>query len=230
MSTLTFLDLETTGLDSDRHEIWEIGLIHRDHTGHPDAEYRWEIHPSLTTADPMALKISRYYQRAELAHYPVGTVACLQAPHLNDDDPIKGIPPEELASVLASLLDGTHMVGSVPDFDARFLRRFLARYGQCFTAHYHLIDVEALAVGYLHGVTRCAVDQLDAMDRPRDALKQLPHRVASLPWDSEALSRAVGVDPDQFDRHTALGDARWARAIYDAVIGVDIAAVTREAR
>lgn len=31
--------------------------------------------------------------------------------------------------------------------------------------------------------------------------------------------RARMAEPDQFDRHTALGDARWARAIYDAVLG-----------
>lgn len=39
------------------------------------------------------------------------------------------------------------------------------------------------------------------------------------PWKSDALSRAVGVDPEQFDRHTALGDAYWAKAIYEAVMG-----------
>ncbi len=38
------------------------------------------------------------------------------------------------------------------------------------------------------------------------------------PWDSNKLSLAVGVDPDDFDRHTALGDARWAKAIYERVI------------
>ena len=36
---------------------------------------------------------------------------------------------------------------------------------------------------------------------------------------SNQLSLAVGVDPDDYDRHTALGDCRWAKAIYQAVIG-----------
>lgn len=56
--------------------------------------------------------------------------------------------------------------------------------------HYHLVDVEALAAGAL-GVEP--------------------------PWDSDDLSSRVGVR-DWSDRHTALGDARWAKAIYDAVI------------
>jgi hypothetical protein len=28
----------------------------------------------------------------------------------------------------------------------------------------------------------------------------------------------MGVDPALFDRHTAMGGARWAKAIYDAVM------------
>jgi hypothetical protein len=34
---------------------------------------------------------------------------------------------------------------------------------------------------------------------------------------SDDLSRAVGVDPDDYYRHTALGDCRWMRDLYDAV-------------
>lgn len=39
-----------------------------------------------------------------------------------------------------------------------------------------------------------------------------------LPWDSDNLSRMVGVDPDRFDRHTAMGDALWTQAIYDRIV------------
>jgi hypothetical protein len=35
--------------------------------------------------------------------------------------------------------------------------------------------------------------------------------------DARLLSRALGVDPDAYDRHTALGDARWVRAQYDTI-------------
>ena len=40
-----------------------------------------------------------------------------------------------------------------------------------------------------------------------------------LPWKSDDLSAALGIKVSDEDRHTALGDARWARAIYDAVTG-----------
>ena len=75
-----------------------------------------------------------------------------------------------------------------------------ARYEAAPEAHHdHLIDVENLAVGYLAGIG----------ETPR-----IP-----LPWDSDALSAAVGVDPEWFRRHEAMADAEWARAIYDRVMG-----------
>lgn len=41
-----------------------------------------------------------------------------------------------------------------------------------------------------------------------------------LPWDSRALSLYVGVNPDDFKpAHSALTDARWAKACFEAVMG-----------
>lgn len=89
-----------------------------------------------------------------------------------------------------------HIVGAVPDFDAyRIAAQFIAP--DLPEWHHHLIDVENLAVGYL-------------------AAKGTPMLP---PWDSNDLSRAVGVDPDLFERHTAMGDVLWAQAIYDRVMG-----------
>lgn len=87
-----------------------------------------------------------------------------------------------------------HVIGAVPNFDTERMALLLRRFGIEPGWHYHLIDVENLAAGKL----------------------RMPP-----PWDSEELSRAVGVDPGRFDRHSALGDARWARAIYDAVMGAN---------
>jgi hypothetical protein len=86
---------------------------------------------------------------------------------------------------------GAHLVGAVVSFDADVLGQRMRANGICPSWHYHLVDVEALAAGAL-GV--------------------------GPPWDSDDLSAAVGVKVSEDDRHTALGDARWARAIYDAVI------------
>lgn len=101
-------------------------------------------------------------------------------------------PPEVFAQEFARLTRGRHLVGAVISFDEERLRLLLTANGACPEWHYHLVDVEALAAGKL----------------------AIPP-----PWDSADLSRAALVDPDQFDKHTALGDARWAKAIYEAVMG-----------
>jgi len=103
------------------------------------------------------------------------------------------------AREFANLTVGAHLVGAVVSFDEERLRRLLRRNQQCQMWHYHLVDVEALAAGAL-----AADDELASLAAP--------------PWDSHLLSTALAVDPERFDRHTALGDARWARAIYDAVM------------
>ena len=41
-------------------------------------------------------------------------------------------------------------------------------------------------------------------------------RPPSAPWRSDDLARALGIDPASYDRHSALADARYAGAIYDA--------------
>ena len=47
-------------------------------------------------------------------------------------------------------------------------------------------------------------------------IKVLP----GLPWNSDTLSNAVNVDPERFDRHTAMGDVRWVMAQYDRIMAV----------
>lgn len=195
---IVFLDLETTGLDPDRHEPWEIGLIARGHYAN-DREFLWRVMPDLTKADPNSLRIGRYYERTAGHLAPTLTAANLASP----DAKPKWSLPRAVAPILAGLLDGAHIVACNPSFDAAFLKRFLPEHGHAFTAHYHLIDVEALAVGYLNGDH----DHVLNVGRP------------ALPWDSDEISRAVGVDPEAFERHTALGDARWVRAQWDAITG-----------
>jgi hypothetical protein len=77
--------------------------------------------------------------------------------------------------------------------------------------HYHLIDVEALAVG--------ALSHSAAFGRSSAGSKrELTGSITALPWKSDDLSAALGVTVSDEDRHTALGDARWAMRIYDAVM------------
>lgn len=195
---LVFIDTETTSLRADRR-AWEIGLIIR-RPGHPDHAQSWFISAAdldLGGADLMSLKVGRFHDR-----HP----EYVRNPAL---EPRRPFGEEETLQKVEELTRGAHLVGAVVSFDAEVLAERMRWHGICPSWHYHLIDIEAMAVGYLH------------RERARDGSgREMDGSLTALPWNSNDLSRAVGVDPDGFDRHTALGDAKWARAIYDAITGV----------
>lgn len=210
MTSLAFVDTETTGLDPDRHEVWEVALILRRPVdgGRPiEQEYVWQLPVDLGRADSVALSIGHFYDRRLQAMYSSST----------GNPRGKRIWPLELfAAEFATLTHGAHLVGAVPSFDDAFLKRLLRANGACPGWHYHLIDVEALAAASL--ITAFATCQ--AVGNPEaDGPTQEDALLAFPPWRSNDLSRAVGVDPEDYERHTALGDARWAKSIYDAVMG-----------
>lgn len=109
------------------------------------------------------------------------------------------LAPWEAALLIAQLFeDRPHVVGAVPNFDTERVAKLLAAHDQPAAWHYHLIDAENLVVGYLAGQGKPV----------------LP------PWNSDDLNAALGLDPVAEDeRHAAMGDARWAMRMYDAVMG-----------
>lgn len=86
---------------------------------------------------------------------------------------------------------GATIVGAVPNFDTEVLGARMRAHGIAWSWHYHLVDVETLAAG--------------AMRKPP-------------PWDFDELLKAYGLTYVENDRHTALGDARMVRDLYDAVL------------
>lgn len=209
MTKLAFLDTETTGLDPRHHEIWEVGIIIRDLNplyGDPqDIAYAWQLRPDLDKANPKALEIGRYHER-----FSVRTDNMAATIDVEDGKPWTGYGSRSEAFIdIQQVLDGAHIVGAVPSFDDAFLKASFWPLSLRVTWHYHLIDVETLAVGWLEGDAAAARAEVD------DSITS----GVTLPWNSEDLSARLGVDAAAFDRHTALGDARWALAIYDAVMG-----------
>lgn len=200
--SLAIVDTETTGLDPERHEVWEVALI-LPHDDGQDEEYLWQLPVTLEHADPMALSISGFYDR--------------RWEHSEDDDDaadaidgkLNGLAKYVVAETgvfawayrFCELTAGRHLVGAVPSFDAIRLERLLRKWYAAPAWHYHLIDVETLAVGWLsRGFTG------------------KPPTEIPLPWSSRDLSRLVGVNPDNYPQHTALGDARWALDIWRTIM------------
>jgi DNA polymerase III epsilon subunit-like protein len=184
-----FVDTETTGLNPRAHPIWEVAVIEADGT-----EHLWHIAWSravLDQAEQIALEMNGFEAR-------YGKIDC---PMLS---------PRESAERFAELSQGLHLVGAVISFDEERLRSMhdlnLGRPEGRYPWHYHLVDVEALAIGFLAG-------RLDMLGRTSDAVYVKP------PWKSDQLSEALGlIPPSEGERHTALADARWAKAIYEQVM------------
>ena len=183
---LCFLDCETDGVHPGR-KPWEIAMIRRDPNGTETTEHFY-LSIDLSTADPNGLRIGGFYDR-----HPMGRrLSGATGPKGNQVRPITSAAP-----LIARMTHGTHIVGAVPNFDTEILERLLRDNGLTPAWHYHLVDVENLAVGYLTGQGQ----QLQP------------------PWSSDAITSALGLPPvDERERHTALGDARWAMRIYDRVM------------
>jgi DNA polymerase III epsilon subunit-like protein len=183
MTTLVFIDTETTSLRHDRR-AWEIAVIVRK-PGDVDSEHSWFVDLDdldLGNADLMSLKVGRFYDRHPDVK-PIGDV-----------DPFIDQCVRETYALeqVERLTRGAHLVGAVPNFDADVLGARMRACGICPSWHYHLVDVETLAAG---------------------------HRGFRPPWGFDDILAAYGLEYDEADRHTALGDARMARDLYDAVLG-----------
>lgn len=183
MTRLVFLDTEATGLAL-TDDIWEIAAIVRE-PGQPDVECHSFVRHSLAKA---ALLPEAFRADHDARYDANSAITSLAASQWVD----------------ALTMGRAHIVGGVPNFDTERLALMMRWHGIEPGWHYHLLDVENLAVGWIHG-------RYGTRD---DAARQ----AVALPWSSDDLSRACGVEPPGAgQRHTAMGDARWARDLYDAI-------------
>lgn len=161
-----FVDCETTGLDPDVHEIWEVALIDVDGT-----EHHWFLPVDLGRADPYALKVGHFYERY--------------------DRPNRW-PLDYFATEFERLTAGKHLVGAVVSFDEERLRKLLRANGACPDWSHRTICVETLAAGHL----------------------KLP-----TPVGLRKTAELLDIKVDETALHTALGDARLAKTVYDHIMG-----------
>lgn len=183
---VVFLDTETTGLDPATEQLFEVAAI----CGQTGEEYVFRLEPFPEVVEkmhPKAAEVNRYHERTA-------------------DPSWVWDSPHRTADRLHNVLHGAHIVGAVPDFDARFLTAWYAHMDLPVPRwHYHLIDIENLAYGWL------LREPLTAQERAA---------LATLPWDSDRLSQMCGVDPvPEKERHTALGDARWVMRWWNRLHG-----------
>jgi hypothetical protein len=180
MSDLVFMDTETLGLQPEA-PVWEFAAIRRSVDGTEQEFHCFIDHYPLPWIDSLPDEFADDYR--------------------NRYNPEKAKTQWDALEMVRYATRGATVVGAVPNFDTERLQRMLVRMrldcgGSYMPWHYHLVDVENLAVGFLAG----------------------RGKILPPPWKSDELSKAIGVDPEQFARHTAMGDVLWVQAQYDAIM------------
>jgi DNA polymerase-3 subunit epsilon len=136
-NNLAFIDLETTGLDPEKHEILEIGLVLARQTLTPGRgsqvelieEVEWKVKPEhIETAEPEALRINRY----------------------NEADWLFASSLQQVIEALAEKTNDAIMIAQNVTFDWGFLERAFRRTGVQNKMHYHRLDLLSMAYAKLY--------------------------------------------------------------------------------
>ena len=206
MTRIAFFDTETTGLeDAGPHEMWEFGMVlRRDDDPTTDTEYAWQWVVDLTHADPKALEINGYHTRNQALRAgmaPGQGVAVTDAARWLIPNPVERSEAGELfvaplttlqiAWTIGELLDGAHVAAANVDFDVRFTKKFLQAHRIKARWDYHHVEIQSYAAG-------------------RRGLRP--------PWKFATLLDLYGVPLPEGAAHTALGDARGVRDLWDACL------------
>jgi hypothetical protein len=217
-SPLVFLDTETTSTLPGR-QAWEIGMIRRDTIG--EKSCRMFVDVDLTDADPEALTIGHYYER-----HPNGR-AVSGLPDLGDEI----YSPEDAALFVAHWThDAAVVIGCTVNFDTETLEPLLRRHDLDPGWDYHILDATTFAAGWIRGrqlAARFTASESGwyhvSVPLPRlgEPIDVDPAGWASLdvrpPFKSRTIAAALGIVQPAEEQHTALGDARLAARLYDAV-------------
>jgi len=179
------------------YELSKVAFVDTETTGlHPEYCAVWEI--ALIVDNEEHLFQHRVPSNASIDDWVLENTRFKE-----DYDKYTALSDVDTADKLDELLTGRHLVGACPWFDSERLHRIYQQAkalepaeNQAHPWHYHLIDVESLILGAEIAYT----DKL------------------TLPFKSDDLSRILHIDPP-VDRHTAMGDAKWAKQIFEYMFG-----------
>lgn len=200
--SVVIADTETTGLImpylSEGRRAWEYCLFRRD----PDGHEHW-LHFFIDLQDlplnfedeeliKLLTKFGRFFDRH---------------PQMNRQAPGLVLREADAARMVYEFFQAIPpgpgeenprkpwLLGAVATFEEQQFLDLLRRHGYLTDGdgpwNYHILCVEVFAAGRLR---------------------------KSPPWNAKKLTRRFGVDPKQFDAHTARGDVEWAKALYEAVL------------
>lgn len=205
---ICFIDTETDGLHPGRR-MWEYAIIRRDFVPSADGtayDVTETVHHRFVSidmrhSDPFGISVGGFWDR-----HPAGRKMSGKAPNPGDvGEVVQG--KHDAARDIMRATFGAHLVGVNPAFDAETFAGLLRSEGYLPSWDYHLEDLVAETAGYCRAMASVLVET------------GAPYaEAAALPWKSDKLAAAIGVEPlAEHERHTALGDARWAKRWHDTL-------------
>jgi|SRR5882672_12079327 len=190
---ICFIDTETTGLNRKRRQIWDFACIVRDVEEAGGGSYVDTEYQFFI--DYIDLSDADPFG-LKVGHfwerYPGRAVNGDPRQRVNARHDRTLISEDDAAERIAEMTADAIWVGAVPSFDEETTAKLLRRNGYIGRWDYHLVDVETLAAGYL-GIEP--------------------------PWKNDVINKAAGITIPEADRHSALGDARGVRDLYDKIVG-----------
>lgn len=134
---LVFVDIETTGLNPEIHEIIEIAVVRVTQTWEEGekpqflSSFEWSVKIKplhIENADPVALKVNGY----------------------SKNDWKEAVSLKEALTEFSKKTEGAIMVAHNVAFDAGFLDKNMSQEGVSNTMHYHRLDTVSMAYATLH--------------------------------------------------------------------------------
>lgn len=164
MSKIVSLDIETTGLDLELHEVWEVGIVPLD-SGREHLHFQFQP-TDLEKAEAAALQVGMFYDRFEwlpdarfardmLVDGVIVEVA--EGYEEDDEDAPKVEKPtggkaltgsHQACYRIAKELEGATVMGlNVGSFDGPFLTKMLREYGHAPTWNHRFLELGSYAAG-----------------------------------------------------------------------------------
>ena len=219
-SKFVFLDIETTGLNFNEHQILELSYA----VGDGEITTLYVTDMDFEKAEPKALEVNKYFERfageGYGQWYPVNEL-CKDLPGVRYNgffgtyEVYLALPvteDEEWDKFFDEVLPGKTIVGANPGFDRAFLEAFIS---SPLKANHRLFDIEAFYTGrmfnqvlYKTGLLRWEIDEEG--QEMFDA------------WTKIAGFKDICIDfnVDPGD-HTSAGDVRATREVWKKLVGLE---------
>ena len=205
MALLLFNDNETTGLDFINDEVWQVHFL----AARTGETWAFDSFTRLITHDTE--KVKKLPEKFQKIHSDIWSnpdyTGLVRTPFAAMKEFL------EWRETLVQDGEKAHFIAANPTFDSIMLMNSqiipFSIFYQVFD--YHLIDIEALALGWLR---HKEIKDHEVIDPAFPFVRE-----SFLPFKSDDLSKALGIYNEDAHKHDAISDVDWLVAMWKAMNG-----------